>query len=560
MSRFPIPALILLVTLATTPALAQQGSDDLASAVEAKLTAENFNQLGDVVRLCQSALDKGLEEDDQVFCKRLLASALIQRAVIMSQMLLESGRTDQDFVRQAPQLRAAALTEVDAAISADPQHPEAHYLLARLNLVPGGDLDKAKTALEEALKLYGDQLDGRAKVLTAQAALESDPEKRLAMYGQVLEINPEQVDALRARGALLLQLRRNEDALADFERALEIEPTHAASIEARGATLAALGKTDEALADLSKAIELAPHLAGPYAQRAQVYLRQQQLTEALSDLDSAIERSPTNPALYLLRAGVHQIQGDKDKALNDLTETLHVRPNLPQALRARAALLVDLGKLDEALTDINQLLTDNPRDAESQARAGALYLAKKDLTKSISHYTAALEIAADNWLALQGRADALVGLGRSAEALADYEAALKLQPQNSGLLNNLAWLLATSPVDQVRDGKRALELATEACKETEYKVPHILSTLAASYAETGDFQAAVEWSSKAVESSPSPLRASLAKELESYKAGKPWRDAPLLAPEPQNAPPPTTPEDSQRTAAAPEVTTPQSPN
>jgi tetratricopeptide (TPR) repeat protein len=558
MFRFVVPTFLLLATLAAPAARAQQGNDDLASAVEAKLTAENFNQLGDVIRQCQTALEKGLEPDDQVFCKRLMASALIQRAVIMSQLLLESGRTDQDFVRQAPQLRAAALTEVDAALSADPLHPEAHYLLARLNLVPGGDAEKAKAALDEALKLYGDEPEGRSKTLTARAALETDPEKRLAMYGLVLEINANQIDALRARGALYLQLRRNDEAIADFERALEIEPAHAATIEARGATYAALGKTDQALDDLAKAIELAPHLAGPYAQRAQVHLRQQQIPEALADLDKAIERSPTNPALYLLRAGVHQVQGEKDKALQDLTETLHVRPNLPQALRARAALLSEMGKIDEAIADLDQLLAANPRDAESHTRAGALLLAKKNLDQSISHYTSALNVAADNWLALQGRADALVGLGRAEEALSDYEAALKLQPQNTGLLNNLAWLLATSPVDQVRDGKRAVELATEACKESEYKVPHILSTLAAGYAEAGDFKSAIEWSSKAVESSPAGLKESLEKELETYKAGKPWREEPQQKPQASSSPP--APSDNSERAEAAADAPSQQPN
>ena len=59
------------------------------------------------------------------------------------------------------------------------------------------------------------------------------------------------------------------------------------------------------------------------------------------------------------------------------------------------------------------------------------------------------------------------------------------EPKNSGVLNNLAWVLATSPDDNLRDGKRAIELAKQACEVTEYKQAHILSTLAAGYAEIG---------------------------------------------------------------------------
>ena len=92
-----------------------------------------------------------------------------------------------------------------------------------------------------------------------------------------------------------------------------------------------------------------------------------------------------------------------------------------------------------------------------------------------------------------------MSLGKQAEAIADYEAALKLEPKNSGVLNNLAWVLATSPDDKLRNGKRAIELAKQACEVTEYKQAHILSTLAAGYAETGDFDTAINWSKKAVE-------------------------------------------------------------
>ena len=112
------------------------------------------------------------------------------------------------------------------------------------------------------------------------------------------------------------------------------------------------------------------------------------------------------------------------------------------------------------------------------------------------------------------------------------------------MLNNLAWVLATSPDDELRDGKRAIELAKPACEVTEYKQAHILSTLAASYAESGDFDTAVEWSKKAVDVGAEKLKGQLTKELESYqgksRGARPtppqddWHDEPRAdEPEPQ---------------------------
>jgi hypothetical protein len=86
-------------------------------------------------------------------------------------------------------------------------------------------------------------------------------------------------------------------------------------------------------------------------------------------------------------------------------------------------------------------------------------------------------------------------------------------------------VLATSPDDKLRDGKRAIELARLACEVTEFKQAHILSTLAAGYAETGDFDTAITWSEKAVELGTGETKGQLAKELESYQAKQPWREA-----------------------------------
>ena len=71
----------------------------------------------------------------------------------------------------------------------------------------------------------------------------------------------------------------------------------------------------------------------------------------------------------------------------------------------------------------------------------------------------------------------------------------------------------------------AVKLAEKACKLTEYKEAHVLSTLASGYAETGDFEKAREWATKAVElASTDEQKANLSKELESYKQDKPWRE------------------------------------
>lgn len=90
--------------------------------------------------------------------------------------------------------------------------------------------------------------------------------------------------------------------------------------------------------------------------------------------------------------------------------------------------------------------------------------------------------------------------------------------------NSLAWLLATCPDAQVRDGRRAVELARQVCESTAWENPSYLDTLAAAYAECGDFTEAVKWSTKAVELSSDAERQPLEETLRILKNGQPIRE------------------------------------
>ena len=85
-------------------------------------------------------------------------------------------------------------------------------------------------------------------------------------------------------------------------------------------------------------------------------------------------------------------------------------------------------------------------------------------------------------------------------AIADFRSALRIDPQFSPAYNDLAWQLATCPDASLRDGKKAVKYATKACDLSQWNNLRQISTLAASYAESGDFSEAIKWETRILRS------------------------------------------------------------
>ncbi len=122
------------------------------------------------------------------------------------------------------------------------------------------------------------------------------------------------------------------------------------------------------------------------------------------------------------------------------------------------------------------------------------------------------------------RANAYRALGKDGAALADYRRAVVIEPRSPRPHNAVAWTLATSSEKKWRDGREAVKEATIACSLSQWKDPSYINTLAAAFAESGDFPQAVRRAEEALKIAAPEDKASYTAHLVSFRAGKPWRE------------------------------------
>ncbi len=177
---------------------------------------------------------------------------------------------------------------------------------------------------------------------------------------------------------------------------------------------------------------------------------------------------------------------------------------------------------DEAVKYCKTLIERDHPDPYGFLVRAALHNQNEEVKEALADLNAAIKLDPKFAMAYTNRGWLHVERGELDKALADFSNAHKLSPRDPLIANNLAWFRATCPDTKYRDGKQAVTLATLACEQTNYKHEEFLDTLAASFAEAGDFKSAVKWVTKAREFDPD--NEDFTEHLKLFQSGQPFRD------------------------------------
>ena len=325
-----------------------------------------------------------------------------------------------------------------------------------------------------------------------------------------------------------------------------------------------LADINEAVAVLTSLIGKQPKDVRLHSSRSSVHAIRGELPQAISDATKAIELSESKDAgLFVNRGGFYSSGGDYDKAIADYQKAIEVdaasvpaRTNLVAAHIARqeydkavevcadvlriddtnAAHYVQRGvayrhleNWDAAIADFSKALElDNENLAALGSRGFVNYL-KGDHASAVKDFDAIIRLTPDDAMAYNNRGYNAYLSGDYQTARADYEKATSLLPTYAMAWQNKAWLLATCPDDSIRNGEAAVTAAKKACDNRQTKIAADIKALAAAYAESGDFEKAIEHQTSVVGLVPDDSKPAEEEILATYKSQQPWRTTSLTA-------------------------------
>jgi len=395
--------------------------------------------------------------------------------------------------------------------------------------------------------------------VAADALKRDNYDEAIITYTKIISSNLQNAAAFYDRGAIYVMKGNFQNAINDLTRALQIDPTKVAHYSTlavayaeEGAKLKRPNYCDKAIAISNEALQLDAWFFSAYGARGWAYVCKAEVTESASLLDTAIadftifiKTTPRDVCAHLGRGRAYLDKGEYDGAIADANQALLLRPRSGVAYNDRGMSYTSKGDYDKAVADFTKSIElGNPtRSAKDLAivycNRGSAYGAKEKNKEALADFTKAISLDPTNASFYGNRAIAYFQTRNFKASMADLNRALQRDPGIPRNYNDLAWFLATCPDATFRNGARAIQYATKACEMTKWKNGEFVDTLAAAYAEAGQFEEAVKSEQQVLELPDTEAKINSARaRLSLYKSRRPYRGekreiappAPIISP------------------------------
>jgi tetratricopeptide (TPR) repeat protein len=258
------------------------------------------------------------------------------------------------------------------------------------------------------------------------------------------------------------------------------------------------GQMDRAYAEVAKAVEADPSNAIAREFHAFSLIELGRDEEAIKEAERAIELKPDDSASHLDLA-ISLKRSDPDRAMAEARRAIDLGPEDSSAYQFLMGCLFESRRYNDAADLGRELLAVTPYDAGAHTSLASVLAENGDLVSAAQHLGYVMMLRPELEQAHAQLRQLLLLLAKQPDGLQQLREIAANAPDSPRMLDELAWLLATYPDSKSRDGTEAVRLAQHACELTERKIPALLDTLAAAYAEAGDFPQAISAAEEALD-------------------------------------------------------------
>lgn len=200
----------------------------------------------------------------------------------------------------------------------------------------------------------------------------------VAVLGLAFACNTDQSAPHLARGNVLVNNGKREEAAAEYREAARLAPKSALARERLGDALYDLGRKREALAAYRDALAVDAGSVTAAVGIARVLSDEGDLASARTALGTALARAPSNIFLLLSRSNLAARAGDFDRALADAEQAARYKSKDVPALYQYGMMLLAKARPDEAMAVFDRLLAYAPHSPEGHYGRARVFAAKGD--------------------------------------------------------------------------------------------------------------------------------------------------------------------------------------
>jgi tetratricopeptide (TPR) repeat protein len=338
-----------------------------------------------------------------------------------------------------------------------------------------------------------------------------------------LKVRYKGADGWFAKSDAVLQ----DDAVDFFTRILRADPKNTGALLNRAIAWKLKGKLDSAIEDLDEALRIEPNLSEAFFNRGNTWADKEEYVKALKDYDEAIRQNPKFAEAFIGRGVIWSDNLMKfDKALMDFDEAIGLDPRNAKAFNNRGEVWRKKSDFPKAINDYDEAIRMDPKFSIAFFNRGNVWCYQREFDKAIKDFDEAISLNPNDPASFSNRGGAWYAKKDYEKALKDFDEAIRLHPKSGLAHANRALVLAACPEAKYRNGKKAVESAQKACELSEWNNVMRIATLAAAYAEAGDFDEAVKYQKQALEfrSLSKPYLMAFQARLKLYEERKPYRE------------------------------------